>query len=152
MEITMNYPYLDAMRDKVAAMMYDAAVEQMNFENDILASYYGSYNPYLDKLAISDSLLRTAATNAFALGKKTPQQMHAQLNRMGSSRLHAGLKALRSGNTSMLNYHWLDPNRPNPHAIGENLNAFARFLYPKSADPRLAMAEAMGTVRKIPLF
>lgn len=148
----MNYLYLTAMRDKRAAMRYAAAIEQMNFENDILASYYGSYNPYLDKLAISDSLLRTAATNAFALGRKTPQQMHEQLTRMGSNRLFAGLKRLRSGDTSMLKYHWLNPNRPNPQAIVEDLNTFARFLYPKSANPRLAMAEAMGTVRKIPLF
>lgn len=65
----MNYPYLNAMRDKVAAMMYNDAVEHMNFENDILASYYGIHNPYLDKLAISqDYVAKRLLSTAYDYG------------------------------------------------------------------------------------
>jgi len=150
MEIIMNYPYLDAMRDKVAAMMYNAAVEQMNLENDILASYYGSYNPYLDKVAISQNMLTRAATNSLRSGKSIDNVL-AQLGRISRNRSMAVRRAPELY-PAMMTYYNRTKNNPQAGILINQIKSLAgpesRLL--RNTNPGLedAVYTAMNTLSR----
>ena len=146
----MNYPYLYAMRDKVAAMMYNAAVEQMNLENDILASYYGSYNPYLDKVAISQNMLTRAATNSLRSGKSIDNVL-AQLGRISRNRSMAVRRAPKLY-PSMMTYYNRTKNNPQAGILINQIKSLAgpesRLL--RNTNPGLedAVYTAMNTLSR----